>query len=65
MPLMDSPVPLNVLDRSGRVREARTDFGGVGVGRRADLTLFVTFRQIPATVGFAEPYGKVCAIFVF
>ena len=32
--------------RTARVREAWTDVGGVGVGRRPDLRLFVTFSQI-------------------
>ena len=55
MPLSLTTTVLNEPYGSGRVREARTEFGGVGVGRRADLTLFVTFRQILCTVGYTEP----------
>ena len=48
-PLLHSPSALIALRGTALVREAWTDIGIVGAGRRADLTRGETFRQILPT----------------
>ena len=47
MPLLHTPTARTLLLGSGLSREAWTDFGGVGAGRRACLGKIDKFSQVP------------------
>ena len=53
-----SPLALTERRGTGVVREAWTDIGDVGAGRRSDLTRNETCRQIPTTLGWTPAAGR-------
>ena len=50
-----SPLALTERRGTGVVREAWTDIGDVGAGRRSDLTRNETIRQISTSLGWTPP----------
>ena len=52
-----SPLALTERRGTGVVREAWTDIGDVGAGRRSDLTRNERNRQIPTSLGWTPPVG--------